>query len=90
MQSLFQNPYTNVFVTLSVLRACHIDSEFLDEFVRVVNENKLPNLEELALSGREKCLEETDSDIDTDILILKLQADTLPSLDRSRLILLLI
>ena len=70
----------NVWATLSILSVNYIDSEseFLDEFVRVVNENKLPNLKELFLSHWYD--DKTDLDIDVDIFLLKLQADKLPSL----------
>ena len=71
VQSLFQNPDANAWPTLSVLHVYHIDSEFLKRFTRVVNENKLHNVEELWLSSLH---------IDIDISLLKLQAEKLPSL----------
>ena len=72
---LFQNPDANVWATLSVLRVFLIDSrlKFLERFVRVVNENKLPNLKELSLSFVKDNLA---------IFLLKLQAEKLPSLKR--------
>ena len=74
VQHPFQNPDANVGVT-------RIYSEFLEGFVRVVNENKLPNLERLMLSGDES-KDKTYSDLYTDISVLKFQAEKLPSLKR--------
>ena len=64
----------NVWATLSDLGVCDIDSEFLEAFVRVVNENKLPNLGELTL------ITIRGSDIYIDISHLQLQSEKLPSL----------
>ena len=71
----------NVGATLSDLGVCDIDSEFWEGFVRVVNENKLPNLEELLLSVCENMHKAiTDSYIYIDNSLLKLQSEKLPSL----------
>ena len=76
LQWLFQNPDASVWATLSVLHVTYIDSEFVEGFVRVVNENKLPNLKELWLSYGYVFL---------DLSLLKLQAEKLPNLKRLHL-----
>ena len=80
VQSLFQNPGANAWATLSVLRVCDIDSEFLEGFVRAVNENKLPNLEKLDFSNCDNDCEAKSDAIVIDISLFKLQAEKLPSL----------
>ena len=79
----------NVGATLSDLRVSYIDSEFWEAFVRAVNENKLHNLEKLALIVRKKMHKTiTDSDlyIHVDISLLKLQSEKLQSLKHLHLI----
>ena len=66
---------TNAWASLIVLDVTHTDSEFLEEFVRAVNENKFLKLEELYLSNGEYVSEKLP-----DISLLKLQAQKLPSL----------
>ena len=81
VQCLFQNPNANVWAMLSVLSVNYIDSEFVEGFVQVVNENKLPNLKNLWLSYGNEFKETEDSDISL-LSLLKLQAEKLPSLKR--------
>ena len=71
MQCLFQNRDPNVWATLSVLHVSFVGLEFWEGFVRMVSDNKLPNLKELSLWFPHT---------DIDISLPKIQADKLPSL----------